>query len=354
MKKSYLQLQPDAFTRFRTISFLLESMAKNKDPKKRYSILDIGGSSIFMYDFLSESSLDFELTIIDPRPKPVGINGKIKYIQSTGEEAAHLGRKFDFTIMIDMLEHVAGDTNKKSVLDSAIQLTTEAVIVAGPYEDYQTDKFEHSLNTINKELFGVDQDWLLEHFQCKKPDLNKVLSIFEKAGLHTKSVATLPFNFWLAAAFANLTPASSEFAKRATLAALNSKFNTEFENNPSLFFSDQGYRKIIIASKNKIPTLDAFSSNQDRYLDYEMHYTCLLSTLIISQTKEIFKTSQMLKTLDHEKGITDQRYVFLKDENTYLKERNFELENHILNYRAALKRIPLSKPAANLLRKIRK
>ncbi|MDQ5913562.1 MAG: hypothetical protein QG623_181 [Patescibacteria group bacterium] len=354
MKKDYLKLQPDAFTRFRTVSFLLESMAKSNSKNKKYSILDIGGSSIFMYDFLIESGLDFELTIIDPRPKPAGLNSKIAYIQSTGEEARKLGKKFDFTIMIDMLEHVAGDTSKESVIDSAIQLTTEAVVIAGPYDDYQTDKFEHSLNSINKELFGVDQDWLLEHFECKKPDLDKVMTVLNKAGWSTSSVSTLPFNFWLASAFANLTPASSEQVKKATIEALNTKFNTEFENMPSSFFTDQGYRKVIIASKNKLPKLKVVQTSNSSYLDYEMLYSGILATLIITQTKAIQQANQTIGSLNHEKAISEQKYELLKEENGRVKERNDELENHIFNHRAALKKIPLSKSTVNLVRKIRK
>ncbi|HRV76012.1 MAG: hypothetical protein H6799_02175 [Candidatus Nomurabacteria bacterium] len=354
MKKSYFKLQPDAFTRFRTVIFLLESMTKNSSKNKTYSILDIGGSSTFIYDFLIESGFAFELTIVDPRPKPAGLNSKITYIQSTGEEARKLNKKFDFTIMIDMLEHVSGDANKRSVIESAIQLTKEAVIIAGPYDDFQTDKFEHSLNSINKELFGVDQDWLLEHFECKKPNLDKIRNYFDKAGWKTNSVATLPFNFWLASAFANLATASSEQIKKATIEAINTEFNTEFEKKPSSFFTDQGYRKIIIASQNKLPEIKIKSISNSSYLDYEMLYSIIIAKLVMTQTKAIYEAKKTLGSLSYEKGLVEQKFETLKEEIERLKDRNNELERHIFNHRAALKKIPLSESTINLVKKIKK
>jgi Methyltransferase domain len=166
---SLLSLQPDAYTRFYTMRTIIEGLVN--DASKVYTILDIGGSSTYLSRFLAQSDYKFKITVIDPLPRPEKLPKSIDYIQASGEDIPKLEQKFDFCIMIDMLEHLPSEELKTTILTNASQAAKTAVIVAGPFDADGTDLYEHKLNDLNKEFFGVDQSWLAEHFEYGKPNL---------------------------------------------------------------------------------------------------------------------------------------------------------------------------------------
>jgi hypothetical protein len=288
----------------------------DKQSNKTIKILDIGGSSRYLYEFLSLGKINFEITVLDPLPRPSDLNEKVKYICSKAQDIDHTKMDFDVVLAIDVLEHLPGDKLKSEIIDMALKVAKVGIILAGPFDDEATHNSEIELNSLNKSLFNKDQEWLKEHFSCGKPNLASTIKQLQSTGLEVESFATLPFEFWRTSTYANLLTAVSTKADKFGLNKLNKSFNEQFEQNPYKFISNDGYRKIVVAAKSKVPTSMPTS---DEYAAFHDQYNVLPMRLIKEYEKSLNDSDAKLIDAINKKTI-------VQNDLDYYKNNSKELE----------------------------
>ena len=84
----YLELNPDAFTRF----YICKEILKKDFGKKPIKILDVGGGSKYFRSALLQDKLPYELTVIDILPKPEAYLSLVKAVLKSKkyQEISHL------------------------------------------------------------------------------------------------------------------------------------------------------------------------------------------------------------------------------------------------------------------------
>lgn len=181
VKNQLLQLNPDAFSRFQIVC----NEVKLAYGTKKIKLLDIGGASTFLFDFLNTNNVRFDLTIVDIvdfDSKPKGVTVVVQSAEKTDFE----NESFDVVTGIDMLEHVPNETMKRNIIKEAIRVSKELVIFAGPSDNSLTTEYEKNLNRQNNILFSQDQKWLAEHFKYGKPSSDLLMDCFNKEKLSKK------------------------------------------------------------------------------------------------------------------------------------------------------------------------
>ncbi len=319
MTKAELQkLNPDAFSRFQVICNEIKAAYGSKHIK----VLDIGGASTFMYDFLRANNIDFELTIVDiidypDKPK------KAKLIIQSAEKLSFKDNYFDVVTGVDMLEHIPSEKMKKNIISEAIRVSGGLIIFAGPCQTEQVTAYETLLNNENKLLFGVDQKWLAEHFEYGKPTKDLLNLCFKQARINPLCFSVLPLTDWYVSSIANLVPAVSESSSDTEMRNLNVEYNKHFMDGNYRISDDghaeEGYRTFFIGSKLKSTSRDdspnpSDANNIETYVDYMMH--------TIHGTKNYAKLKKDL-------GWYKKEHARLITENITLQQTNIELIKNI-------------------------
>lgn len=347
--KSNLNLQPDAYTRFITVIYLIQKIIAQKK-KDTYSILDVGGSSGYLDSFLRQSGISYDLTVIDPLPRPKNLPKSVKYIQAGGETLSTLNESFDITTAIDVLEHIPGDKLKKDIVTAMADVTAMGMILVGPFDTSRTDIYEHQLNDINKLLFKVDQNWLSEHFKYGKPNMGRVASHISNArkDLKISSAFTLPFDFWLESSFVNLMPYASYFLKKGRVEAVNATFNGHYSKDIEHSFVEEGYRGIVVASVSKIE----LKIENDLTWPYTNRYVALVAELLAASTKHTEQLKQQNAQFEHRLQ-NDTETIQLRKQILNLEAENRRLANELADSQRKLHRVKSIFPV-NAVLKVRR
>jgi hypothetical protein len=343
--KSTLQLSPDAYTRFQTVLHLLKKII-SQEKKSVYKIVDVGGSSGFLEKFLKNERISYELTIIDPLPRPKELSKSVRYIQAGAEMLPTMGEKFDVAIAIDVLEHLPGPELKDEIVSAMAQSVEMGLIIVGPFDTERTDTYEHQLNDINKLLFKVDQNWLAEHFECGKPNMAKTLETIKKANrkLALASAYTLPFDFWLESSFVNLMPYASYFLPKGRVEHVNATFNEHFSKDIENSFVMEGYRGIIVASKNHVK----LKIESDATWPYTNQYVHLVAELLSVSTKQTNSLRRENSELKHRID-SNEEAIRLTYRVAQLETSNAELATRLEDREKTLRRIKETFPISALL-----
>jgi len=237
-------LGPDGYSRFFVIINLLERFyGKNK---KTIKILDVGGCSPYMYDLLSESSIAFELTILDILPKPAGLPAKATYIQADATKSDLPDGTFDVVVSTDTLEHIPAPI-KDAFVQSCVRLSKDVCIMAAPFSTEGVDEAEHYVNDFNKQLFRVGQDWLVEHFEYGKPSVAAVAKVLDGMKVSYIDFGTNNLYSWIFSTHMNLIEAKVGLdAKKSE--AVRRAYNQSLAQSAE--FEGITYRHFFVAFKN--------------------------------------------------------------------------------------------------------
>lgn len=238
-----LSLGPDGYSRFYVIVGILEHLYKKRSQPVR--ILDIGGCSPFLGQLLAQSKLKTELTILDILPQPSDI--KAKYIQTDATKTDMPDGAFDVVVSTDTLEHVPPKA-KEAFVRACLRLAKDICIMAAPFETPGVHDAETMVNTFNKKLFGVGQDWLEEHFTFKKPSLAATEAIIKKTGAAYVHFGTNNLYSWLFSAHLHLIEAKIGIdAKKSR--AIKRHYNRLLAFSPEL--TEPSYRHFFVVYNNK-------------------------------------------------------------------------------------------------------
>lgn len=201
----YKGLNPDGYSRFHIMAYLLELLYKGSRKKLPIKVLDVGGASPYMMQALELLNIEFQLTvidIIDYREK----SDNIVYVQGDATSMPFEDASFDVVISTDVLEHISGNKKEKFVSES-LRVCKDFCIIAGPFDTPGVDFAEHELNDLNVKLFGVGQEWLEEHFKYSKPRIEEVTKVIKDHKLDYELIGTHNLYMWLIGASFNLMEA---------------------------------------------------------------------------------------------------------------------------------------------------
>lgn len=296
-------LGPDGYSRFFVIINLLERFYGGG--KKPVRILDIGGCSPYMHELLSESTINFELTVLDILPKPKSLHAT--YIQGDATKSDLPDGSFDVVVTTDTLEHILPDA-KDEFVRACVRLSKDLCIMAAPFSTEGVDDAEHLVNDFNKQLFRVGQDWLEEHFEYGKPSVKAVSKVLNDLKVSYEHFGTNNLYSWMFSTHMNLIEAkvgvdnkSAEQKRRAYNKALAS----------SVEFSEPTYRHFFVVFKNKqLATQDP------------------LKGIVDSQDPKVF--SEYVHGMF---SLVADRMMHLHNDNIALHEKNDWLEQQVQNER---------------------
>ncbi len=308
------KLNPDAYSRFQCIC---NEINRHFAPGKQLSILDIGGSSRFLYTFLKKNGIDASLSIVDivdydNKPK------QVKFFLQSAETLSFDDNSYDVVTGIDMLEHIPNENMKNNIISEAIRVSRGLVIFAGPCDTSMVTEYEVRLNNHNNVFFDADQKWLAEHFKYGKPKIANIVGCYEKNGLDTEVFSVLPLNDWYLSSLANLMPAVTPSVSFEKVESINQNYNLRFGKighkiEVGQGILNEGYRTFVVGRKNGLkPNKDAVDRKYiDNIQDLEAY------------TELVFKT---LHELRHAKKLKDD-LVWYKKENKRLLAEITKLSN---------------------------
>lgn len=211
---SVSELSPDGSGRFLMMSSLLEALYGEGD--RKITILDIGGSSLFMSEQLANLSPRYDLTAIDILPRPDKFQGT--YIQGDATKMEFDDNAFDVVIGTDVLEHIPIE-KKEALVRESIRVAKSFVILAAPFNTPGVEEVEKTTNDFNKILFGEGQPWLEEHFKYKKPELDLVHKVVKDLKHESIIIGTNNLYSWLFSTHLNLLEAKLGLGQREHIKA---------------------------------------------------------------------------------------------------------------------------------------
>ena len=308
-----LSLPPDGYSRFFVITRLLEEIYKKKNNKIK--ILDVGGCSPYLNECLKESGIKYELTIIDILPKPYDLD--VDYIQGDITESNIEAGSYDVVVSTDVLEHIPKDL-KNIFITSCIRLSSGLVIIAAPFDTEGVDKAEHIVNDFNKQLFGVGQDWLEEHFRFTKPSVSQTKKVLEEAKLSYINFGVNNLYSWILSTHTHLIQAKTGL-NLEVLRKSNTEYNKKLSS--SIEFTEPTYRQFFVIFK-------------ERSLDNGK----LLQNIVGSQEPTTY--------MDYLNGVMKSIYDHSEKQNTNIENLHKDIE--LLNQRLEDERLLTVKAQADL------
>jgi ubiquinone/menaquinone biosynthesis C-methylase UbiE len=177
----------DLYTRNRIISDLICLLRKNK---KRLKIIDIGGRSGYLEDFLQENDNLFILDILKSE-----FNEK-NYFVGDIISAPFKDRTFDVVVSSDLFEHISPE-NRENTLSEMLRISKNFVILGAPFYSEKSIEAEIKINEYFRKLTGNDHPWLSEHIKNGLPSGKKLEDFLKNKGFEYLTTETNNISNWL-------------------------------------------------------------------------------------------------------------------------------------------------------------
>jgi len=238
--KSLLSCWPDGFSRYYSVSQVIKAVFD----KKPVDILDVGGDSKWMYLFLKDTGLNFNLRIVDTRA-PDFVNPKVEYTKADFFKLDSEKFSAEAVINTDVLEHIPAEL-KLPFIDHCIRFSKSLTIFSAPQEDEDVSLSERTINSLTEAATGKQQRWLKEHFKFGKPDFQIIEKAIEKEGLPYIVLNTNSLENWLLSFAANFI--NQSVSPIPNMDELNRYYNANIGAVGD--FAGKPYRKLFIVFKD--------------------------------------------------------------------------------------------------------
>jgi hypothetical protein len=291
---SLLSCWPDGFSRYYSISRILSAAFG----KKLVDVLDVGGDSKWMYEFLNDAGLYFKLRIVDTR-LPDFKNPNIDYVKADFFKLDPKDYSADAVINTDVLEHIPRDL-KVPFVRKCVEFTSTIAIFSAPQDDPGVTLSEHTINNLTKKATGKQQRWLKEHFEFGKPDPQTVEQTVKSFGYPYMIVNTNNLDNWLLSFAANLV--NQSVSGISNMDELNKFYNSNINSVGD--FTGTPYRKIFIVFKDRKiyerarPIIEkTFAADTSSKLQFSNNIVEALVSKIINDNKAIERlNAQLIET----------------------------------------------------------
>jgi hypothetical protein len=284
--KSLLSCWPDGFSRYYAVSRILHATFG----KNMINILDVGGDSKWMYEFLNDAGLYFNLHIVDTR-LPDFKNPNIKYTKGDFFKLDPKDHKSDAVINTDVLEHIPANL-KVPFVKKCVKFTNSVAVFSAPQDDAEVTFSEHTIDDLTKKATGKQQRWLKEHFAFGKPDPITIEDTIKNLGYPYMIINTNNLDNWLLSFSANLV--NQNISAIPNMDELNKLYNSNIVTMGD--FAGKPYRKIFVVFKDKnlyektAPKIQkTFAADTSDKLKFSNEIVKAFVTKILKDTKQIRK-----------------------------------------------------------------
>lgn len=301
---SLLSCWPDGFSRYYSIANILKLVFADRN----VSILDVGGDSRWMSQFLDDVDLQYDLNIVDTR-KPDFKNKKpnVHYTQGDFFTLSKNDYGADAVINTDVLEHIPKEL-KTRFMKQCIDFSNSIVIFSAPQDGETITKAEKKIDSFYVTHTGKSQRWLKEHFEYGKPDAKLVAQTIIDAGIPFLELNTNNIENWFTSFALNII--NSAVHPLEGMDELNRLYNTTIHHNGD--FSETAYRKIFVVfkdeelfAKKSSEVAAFFAPHTDKKNDYlQAVYQTLIDNLAVAHMK-----AEKLKVTEKNLKQTQKAYV---------------------------------------------
>lgn len=237
-----LSCWPDGYSRYYSIANILR-IVFNDTPLK---ILDVGGDSKWMSEFLSSQNLDYSLNIVDTRePDFNSKRANVTYTQGDFFKLEKENFLADAVINTDVLEHIPKEL-KIPFVNQCIDFSKSIIIFSAPQDDNDVTFAEENINNFYQKYAGKQQYWLKEHFEFGKPNPKNIAEAITAKGYPFLCIDTNNLENWFTSFSLNFT--NSEVCELVGMDELNKFYNKNIHNVGD--FAGKPYRKIFIVFKD--------------------------------------------------------------------------------------------------------
>ncbi|MEZ6017204.1 MAG: methyltransferase domain-containing protein [Planctomycetota bacterium] len=174
----------DQYQRYRLVSDLVGEV---RPPGKRLRILDVGGRTALLRDFLPADRVD--LVDMEPAPSPGLVLGD-------GSRLPFMDGAFDVVAAFDTLEHVPPQARAAFVAECA-RVSRGYVMIAGPYQTARVEEAEEAVLVFLEQKLGIEHRYLREHRAYGLPDRAETEGVLAAAGLTVKSFGHANLDRWI-------------------------------------------------------------------------------------------------------------------------------------------------------------
>lgn len=162
----------DQYSRYKACADLLSALAEGG------SVLDIGaGPECLFGEFLH----DYRITYVDPLiTGPRAREGE--YISGNIDTPALVGRKFDFVVCVDVLEHIPA-AERSAFVEKLASFARNGLILGFPTSDDETAiAVDQAVSKAYETAYGRPYSWLEEHFSYQLPSAREVKEQLSELG----------------------------------------------------------------------------------------------------------------------------------------------------------------------------
>jgi cell division protein FtsB len=289
--KTLLSCWPDGFSRYYSVSRILRATFG----KKMINVLDVGGDSKWMYEFLNDAGLYFNLHIVDTR-LPDFKNPNIKYTKADFFKLDPKDYEADAVINTDVLEHIPQNL-KVPFVKKCVEFTQSVAVFSAPQEDDEVTFSEHTIDDLTKKATGKQQRWLKEHFEFGKPNPEVIEETIKKLGYPYMIINTNNLDNWLLSFSANLV--NQSISVIPNMDELNQLYNANIVSVGD--FAGKPYRKIFVVFKDRKiyqevePKIQKiFTKDTSNQLKFNNEVVKALVTKILVSDRQIEKLNKQL------------------------------------------------------------
>lgn len=272
---TWLKLYPDGYSRF----FVALEILKKTVIQDPIHVLDVGGSSPYLFDFMKESERRFDLTILDilpPHQEPDGF----RYIQGDGTKMNGItDNAYQAVVSIDSLEHIP-NTGKEAFVRECVRVARDLVIIGAPFNEPGVTEAEHHMNAFHNTLFGTDHRWLKEHFEMGLPETRWMEDLLKTLGYEFLRLGSSHLPTWVLDIHLSLLPAGTGLRLEDVEDCYRSYNRHLLEMGD---FEPPHYRQFYVIFKNSAlkQSRDLYlpqSNNPVKMIDYHARIMQLLGT----------------------------------------------------------------------------
>lgn len=184
----------DIYQRYRVIADLVEACSARFGTEGA-GLLDVGGYPGHLAAFLPDRQVTFCDLIegeIDHSP----------YVRGSASALPFPDNAFPVVSCCDVLEHVPPE-GRRGVLDELFRVASQAVVVAGPYDDPGVAEAEKIVADYYQSLWHVEHPWLAEHLELGLPAAEEVIGWAAERDLPAVSLPNGYLHHWTLMMFVN-------------------------------------------------------------------------------------------------------------------------------------------------------
>lgn len=156
----------DQFQRYSIAAAILRSLPVQERPK----LIELGANT---HSALGRFCTEWDIVYLD-REAPADAQLPENFVQGDATSLEFGDSAFDFSVSLDVLEHVPAEKRRAFVAES-FRVARRAAVFAFPESAEETSAAERAANAVWEQHTGEDFIWLKEHFENGLPDVNEVL-----------------------------------------------------------------------------------------------------------------------------------------------------------------------------------